>query len=125
MAIKLNLNSITGASSIRLMGQINGRELGFLIDTGSIHNFVDPMMVQELQLKGLSVDLFEVTVAGGEEMAGVHCCTRVRLNIQGQESETDFLVIPLVDAQIFLGTVWLGSLGLTIWDFSNYTLRYW
>lgn len=125
MAIKLTLNSIAGVSSIRLMGNINGREVGFPIDTGATHNFVDPMMVQKLQLKGLSVDLFEVTVAGGEKMAGVQCCRRVKLNIQGQESKIDLLVLPLGDAQIILGTIWLRSLGPTIWDFSNHTLKYW
>lgn len=35
------------------------------------------------------------------------------------------LVIPLGDAQIILGTVWLKSLGPTIWDFSQHTLKFW
>lgn len=56
------------------MGKINGKEVGFLIDIGATHNFVDPMMVERLQLKRLNADSFEVTVAGGENMAGVHYC---------------------------------------------------
>lgn len=31
----------------------------------------------------------------------------------------------LGDAQIILGTVWLRSLGLIIWYFSNHILKYW
>lgn len=100
------------------MGKINNKEVGFLL-----HNFVDPMMVERLQLNGLNVDSFEVTVARGENMASVHCCRGVKLNIQGQESEANLLVIPLGDAQIILGTVWLRSLEPTIWDFSNHTLK--
>lgn len=108
-AIKLSLNSITGVNSIRLLGKINGREVGFLIDTGATHNFIDLMMVEKSQLRELSVDSFEVKVVRGAKMAGVHCCRGVKMNIQGQDSETDFLVIPLGDAQIILGTVGLRS----------------
>lgn len=55
----------------------------------------------------------------------MHCCRGVKLNIQGQESETNRLIVPLGDAQIILGTVWLRSLAPTIWDFPNHTLTYW
>lgn len=58
-------------------------------------------------------------------MARVHYYRGVKMNIQGQESETDLLVIPLGDTQIILGIVWLRGLGPTVWDFSNHTLKYW
>lgn len=123
--IKLSLNSITGVSSIRLVGRINDKGVEFLVDTEATHNFADPMMVEKLQLKGLKVDSFEMTVAGGEKIVGVHCCRDVKLNIQGKEREADLLVISLGDAQIILGTMWLRKLGPTTWDFLNHTLRYW
>lgn len=106
-AIKLNLKTIIGVSAIRLVGKINGKEVGFLIDTGATHNFVDPIIVDRLSLKGKNVDTFEVTVVGGEKMSRINCCKEVKLNLQGQESVIDLLVIPLGDAQIILGTVWL------------------
>lgn len=62
--IKLTLNAIAGVSAIQLLGKINGKEVGFLIDTGATHNFVDPLMIERLQLQGLDVESFEVTVAG-------------------------------------------------------------
>lgn len=58
--------------------------MGFLIDTKATRNFIDPMMVEKLHLKELSVDSFEVTVARGEKV-GVHCCRGMKINIQGQE----------------------------------------
>lgn len=51
-------------SAIQLLGKINGKEVGFIIDTGATHNFVDPLMIERLQLQGLDVESFEVTIAG-------------------------------------------------------------
>lgn len=123
--IQLSLNTLTGVSAIRLVGKINGKDVGFLIDTGATHKFIDPQVVQRLQLKHEGVETFEVTVSGGEKMSGVGCCKCVTLNIQGHLSSADFLVVPLGDAQIVLGTIWLRSLGPTIWDFSQHTLKFW
>lgn len=34
-------------------------------------------------------------------------------------------MVPLGDAQVILGTVWLKNLGPTLWDFTQKTLRFW
>lgn len=77
--IKQCLNSITGVSFTRLVGRINGKAMRFLVDIGATYNFKDHIIVEKLQLKGLKVDSFEVTVVRSEKMAGVHCCAGVNL----------------------------------------------
>lgn len=46
-------------------------------------------------------------------------CKSTLISIQGFESSTDLLVVPLGDSQVILGTVWLKGLGPTLWDFSK------
>lgn len=77
----MSINAITRVSTNRLVGKINGKEVGFLIDTRATHNFVDLFMAERLQLKELDVEFYEVIAARGEKMAGVRCCKGVKLNI--------------------------------------------
>lgn len=41
---------------------------------------------------------FEVEVADGEKVIGKECCKNVSFYIQGFESNTDLLVVPLGDS---------------------------
>lgn len=67
---------------------------------------------------------FEEEVANGEKMEGKACGRDTILNIQVFESSADLLMVPLGDTQVILGTVWLKSLGPTLWDFNRKTLRF-
>lgn len=64
-------------------------------------------------------------MASGEKFQGGGYCRKVVLCIQRQKSEVDLLVVPLGEPQIVSGTVWPRSLGPTIWNFSDHTLKYW
>lgn len=49
--VKLSLNAmegVVGVNSIRLIGRVNGKQVGFLVDTKATHNFIDPRIVQKL-----------------------------------------------------------------------------
>lgn len=124
-----SLVGIVGVSLIRFVGKIAGKELSFLTDIGVTHNFIDPVTVKRLGILTQRMNPFEVEVADGEKVIGRDYCKNVVLSIQGFESHTDLLVVPLVvplgDAQVMLGTVWLKSLEPTLWDFSKKTLRFW
>lgn len=50
--ITLNsLAGVVGVSSIILVGKIEDKEVSFLVDTGVIHNFIDPTIAERLGLK--------------------------------------------------------------------------
>lgn len=38
---------VARVSSFSLIGKINGKEVGFLVDTGATHNFVDPLWLSD------------------------------------------------------------------------------
>lgn len=125
--IELSTNAlmrVTEVSSIQLVGKIMGKEVGFLLDMGTTHNFIDPSTVTCLGLKLTAVSGFKVEVTDGEKMKGGECCYNTNIHIQDFESQTDLLVVPLGDAQIIMGMVWLKSLSPTLWDFSKRTLKF-
>lgn len=64
-------------------------------------------------------------MADGEKVVGKFCCKATKIVIQGFEYDTNLLVVPLGDVQVILGTLWLKSLGPTLWDFSHKTLQFW
>lgn len=61
--IALTLSAMEGAvgiNSVRLIGTINGKQVGFLVDTGTTHNFIDPRTVYKLHLEVSGIDSFYV-----------------------------------------------------------------
>ena len=52
-AIKLSLNSVVGLSephTMKLKGEIQGKEVVVLIDCGATHNFISKPVVESLQI---------------------------------------------------------------------------
>lgn len=102
-----------------------GKEIGFLVDSGATHNFIDPIMVERLNLKITKMRAFTVTVARGEKLDGKKCCPDTPISLPGFETKADLLNIPLGDSHVILGTVWLQNLGQTLWNFTLKTLKFW
>lgn len=65
------------------------------MDSGAIHNFIDPATRKRIGLSPQAMNTFEVEEADGEE--GKACCRDMRLNIKGYESSADLLVVSLGD----------------------------
>lgn len=42
------IEGVVGVSAICLIGKINGRQVGFLVDMGATHNFIDSRIAQRL-----------------------------------------------------------------------------
>lgn len=83
------------------------------------------MMAKRIGLPPHDTHTFQVEVAEGEKLTGRFCCKSATMQIQGFDSSADLLVVPLGNAQVILGTVWLKSLGPTLWNFSRKTLCFW
>lgn len=96
--------------------------MGFLVDTGANHNFIDPSTMSSMGLKMNDSRGFTVEVADGERMKGGECCMNTKIHIPGFDSQIDLLVVPLGDTLIILGTMGLKSLGPALWDFENIEL---
>lgn len=75
------MEGVAGVSSIRLIGNMNGKQIGFLVDIGATLYFIGPRTVHKLQLALSESDSFNVTIAGEEKLQGGGCCERVAMCI--------------------------------------------
>ena len=88
-----------------------------MIDTGSIHDFLDAAILSKLQLQLDPTISFEVKVANGETIKTKGVCVDVKVVMQGHIFFMDLNVLPLGNCELVLGTRWLRFLGLILWDF--------
>lgn len=96
-----------GVSSISPVGKIQDKEIGFLVDSWAIHNFIDPNTIERLNLKASEMRAFIVTVAGGENFERKKYCPNTHISLLGFKTKADLLIIPLGDSNVIMGTVWL------------------
>lgn len=64
-----------GACTLKVQGQLQGRNVSILIDSGSTHNFMSQNLAKQLQLSQQPCSPFSITVANGEKL---NCDTLVK-----------------------------------------------
>ena len=90
--------------TMRVRGKINGDRLVTLVDTSSIHNFVDTLLVSSLQLKVDVSRILEIKVANGTVVKTQDFCSSVPVRAQGVEFCVQFHVLALGGCDAVLGT---------------------
>lgn len=114
--VTLTLNSKAGSTtekSMKMRGQIKGRDVVVLIDSGATSNFIDEKLVQEMNWAVNDQREFGVRVGGGQIIRGRGRCTDTLLEIQGVKILEEFLVFDLGSIDVVLGFSWLATLGET------------
>ena len=92
---------------MRINGQIKHLTVMFLIDSGSIHNFIVHSIIKRLGYYLQFVPGVSVAVANGAKMVTHDICRAVKWETQGLQQSTDFLVLPLRGCDVVLGVHWL------------------
>ena len=68
---KLSLHALSGIqcpSTMRITTHINNNEVSLLVDNESFHNFINPSIMQQVGLKSMATDPFDVKVANDERL---------------------------------------------------------
>nr|ABD78322.1 polyprotein [Primula vulgaris] len=118
------ITGVTNSTSIRFVGKLKGQKVSILVDSGSTHNFIDPKWVPLLKLSNVQSDIMEVKIANGDKIKSSGTCEKVKLLIQENQFEVDFLLLPLVGYDLVLGVHWLSQLGVINCDFKNLTMTF-
>lgn len=110
----LSLNSLVGISStytMKLAGQIAGRPVTVLIDSGATHNFISTEVVAAVGMSITATTCYGVLLGTGGKVRTKGICADVKLDLGALRVVTDFLPLELGGADVILGIKWLETLG--------------
>ncbi|PKA64303.1 hypothetical protein AXF42_Ash009523 [Apostasia shenzhenica] len=114
----ISLQAITGIPSFCTMavaGQLGDRCIYILIDTGSTHNFVDPLVIDETKVKLESIQKQVVRLATGDRLGVKQLVSKLCWKMGGVQFTADALILPLGSYDMILGMQWLTTLGSIQW----------
>ncbi|XP_070038889.1 uncharacterized protein [Nicotiana tomentosiformis] len=125
MTISLQaFTGVTGYQAIRVTGYHEKRPLQVLIDTGSIHNFIDLEVAKRLGCKASPIVEQSISVADGRKVQTTSVCKNMQWLLQGTIFSSDFLLLPLGNVDIVLGVQWLSTLGRILFDIRNRIIEF-
>ncbi|KAJ9680432.1 hypothetical protein PVL29_019684 [Vitis rotundifolia] len=98
---------LTSPKTIKLKGEVCGKEVVVLIDPGATHNFISQAVVKQLEIplnetKGYGVLLGTIVPVKGKGM-----CRGVQLWLQRVKIVKDFRPLDLGGSDLILGMQWL------------------
>ena len=125
--MRISLNSLAGLTSnksFKVRGEIQGRDVLVLVDSGASGNFLNARVAKELQLKVKKVPPFTIEVGNGQKEQGAGVCCGLELKIQGISIIQNFFLMEMGGSEVVLGMDWLSSLGKIQADFKEMTLQW-
>ena len=125
---EVELRSITGFTSkgtMKLKGNIKGKEVVILIDSGATNNFIHESVVEE---QGLNIEpgtQFGVTIGDGTRCKGKGVCRRVELRLKEITIVADFLAVEVGNVDVVLGMQWLDTTGTMKVHWPSLIMTFW
>ncbi|VFQ84422.1 unnamed protein product [Cuscuta campestris] len=122
-----SLNSLAGSPSpraLKLVGSVNTQDVQVLLDGGSTHNFIHPMVAERLSLILHPVPPFRVYVGNGDSLRCAYSCPQTPLLLQGVLFEVDLYLLEIHGPDVVLGVQWLQTLGKVSHDYANMTMEF-
>lgn len=105
LSAHVSLNFMLGQThlrSIKLKGELKGREIIVLIDSGASHKILCANLVEEFQFPSNPFVLLEVTLGNGKADKGQGLCAVVKYPLQGTKMTSDFLPFKLGEINMIL-----------------------
>ncbi|WOH05104.1 hypothetical protein DCAR_0624517 [Daucus carota subsp. sativus] len=118
----LSIHTITGTQGIhtlRLQGNMKGKKVSILIDSGSSHSFISQSLVKHLKLHTNSCNEVDVTVANGEKLKCSQVADGVKWNMSGEQFYYTFNILPIRGYDIILRVNWMKVVSPVVFDFDH------
>lgn len=122
----LNSNSMIGGDSpktIKLVGEIRGRRVIALIDSGATHNFIFEKLVVELKILVRKVR-YTVVLGDDRKVSGIERCAGLQLTLPELVIRQNFLPFCLGGVDVILGMEWLKGLREVKINWGHQTMKF-
>lgn len=100
-----SLNALAGQSthrSLRLIGKINQQPVQVLIDSGSTHNFIKPVVAEVLGLAAQDATTFRIYISNDDSLVCRYVCSQVALSMQGHVFSINLYALSIEGPDIVL-----------------------
>ncbi|GKC45021.1 retrotransposable element Tf2 [Tanacetum coccineum] len=124
---QISLHAISGVPHFRTMrvcGYVGKFKIHILIDSSSIHNFVDTGTTKRMGCRISATVPLQVDVANGNKLISTSVCKKFTWQLQGKVFETDAMLVPLGGCEMVLGVQWLATLGNIQRNFSELRMAF-
>lgn len=125
--MELSMNAFLGndtPTTMKVRGQFGRCEVVILIDSGALHNFVTPGVVEHSKLPLISGSKLQIRLGTGVTVDGLGVCHFVSFSVQGEAFTDDFISLELRGVDVVLGVKWLRKLGKCLVDWSIHELGF-
>lgn len=106
MIPQVSVHAMTGLMdyrTIKITGSVRGKVVHILIDTGSIHKFLDLNTAKKLGCALWAMPPFAVAVADGNMVYSKYMCEGFSWRMQGVNFAANMLILPLGGCSVILG----------------------
>jgi Retroviral aspartyl protease len=98
-------------STMKFKGYIGKIPVTALVDSGSTHSFVNPVVLKGQNCQIMETHPMVVMVANGEKMVTDSKCESLLFSIQGTKFNSDLRLLPIQGYDVILGLDWLSQWG--------------
>ena len=113
----LSMATMTGISqpqTLKFFGDIKGTKVMVLIDSGTIHNFIDPRVAKNLNIFIYPSSNFQVSIPWNKTTPCHEKFHQVDIPIKDYTLRFPMYFMAIKEVDIILGTQWLETLGTKI-----------
>ena len=114
---------LTQNNTMKLQGDINGRKVLILIDSGASPNFVSAQF-DIIGINGRRYPPYCVRLGDGHKKQTQGCCKGVELNLEDHVVKKTFFLFELGGVDVILGVEWLASLGEVKVNWNTLTMSF-
>lgn len=116
---------LTNPKTMKLVGEIGGKQVIVMIDPGATHNFISLKAVEKIGLPVTKTGGFGVSLGNGEAVKGTGACKGVLLELKGGVMiQEDFLPLDLGNSDVILGIQWLEKLGSVVTNWKTQSMKF-
>ena len=119
-----SLKGLTSNKSLKVWGEIQGRPVIIMVDSGASCNFLSKTVALELNLNIEETLEYSVEVGNGQVEKSKGVCRNVAVWVQGNEIRQHFFLMELGGTDVILGVDWLASLGDIKANFQKMTISW-
>jgi hypothetical protein len=109
---------------MKVLVLINTVALMALLNSGSMHNFIDTDETRRAGLQLAPHGDMRMAVANGDRVTSPGCCRDMTITIGSEAFVIDCYGLTLGTYDMVLGVQWLESLGPILWDFGRRTITF-